>query len=117
MKIDRNKVHEKYAGRCAYCGVPISIKEMHVDHIHPQFLADDLNGKNVDNYENLNPACRVCNLWKKTFSVDEFRHEIEMQTERLRRHSASFRLAEKYNLIATAHREIRFYFERRWVRP
>ena len=35
-KIDRQKVWEKYNGRCAYCGKEIALKDMQVDHIKPR---------------------------------------------------------------------------------
>ena len=36
MKIDRQKVYDKYNGHCAYCGKPITIKDNQVDHILPK---------------------------------------------------------------------------------
>ncbi|RPH72961.1 HNH endonuclease, partial [bacterium] len=101
MKINRQDVYDKFQRRCAYCGKEISIKEMQVDHIHPRMLAHHLRGtgKDVNDYENLNPSCRACNLWKRTYSIEEFRHEIEAQVERLRKYSGGFRLAERYNLL------------------
>lgn len=112
MKIDRRKVYLKYSGHCAYCGKIITIKEMQVDHIHPKFLKHHLRDVNINDYSNLNPACRVCNKWKSTHKVEEFRHEILMQIERLRKYSASFRLAEKYSLIQETGNDIVFYFEK-----
>ncbi|MFA5322553.1 MAG: HNH endonuclease [Smithella sp.] len=124
MKIDRIVVHQKYNGHCAYCGREITAKEMHIDHIIPKFHnREDLGFLVVDGHkftdykvndtENLNPACRVCNLWKSTHTIEEFRHELEMQISRLRQYSASFRLAERYNLITPTDNEVIFYFETR----
>ena len=31
----RQKIWEKYGGKCAYCGEPIPFKGMHVDHLIP----------------------------------------------------------------------------------
>jgi 5-methylcytosine-specific restriction endonuclease McrA len=114
MKVDRRKVYLKYSGHCAYCGKIITIEEMQVDHIHPQFLHYHLHGTGMDinDYENLNPSCRYCNKWKSTHKVEEFRHEIKMQIERLRKYSASFRLAEKYSLIRETGQDVVFYFEK-----
>jgi len=36
-KINRELVHSKFGGRCAYCGVEITIKQMQVDHIVPHW--------------------------------------------------------------------------------
>jgi 5-methylcytosine-specific restriction endonuclease McrA len=106
VKINRNSIYKKYSGRCAYCGTEISIKEMHVDHIHPKFL----NG--LEETENLNPACASCNLWKKTYTLEEFRREIELQVERLRRNNGGFRLAERFNQIRETGYLVTFWFER-----
>jgi len=99
-------VHAKFDGRCAYCGQEITLKQMQVDHIHPRYNG----GKN--DFENLNPACRVCNNWKLTHSVEQFRHEIEMQIERLRLRSSNFRMAERYSLVETTGKPVIFWFER-----
>lgn len=106
MKIDREAVYAKYSGRCAYCGKEITMMQMQVDHIHPRYLG----GSN--DIGNLNPACRVCNNWKLTFTIDQFRHEIAAQIERLRLRSANFRLAERYQLVEVPEREVVFWFEK-----
>jgi 5-methylcytosine-specific restriction endonuclease McrA len=123
MKIDRKAVYGKYNGRCAYCGLVISIKEMQVDHAIPKFHHDPVSGclvvscrkfsdYGLNDFRNLMPSCRVCNSWKHTWTIDEFRHELEMQIERLRKYSASFRIVERYGLIREATKEIAFFFER-----
>ena len=35
-KSDREKVYDKYSGHCAYCGKPITLQSMQVDHIIPK---------------------------------------------------------------------------------
>ena len=57
-KIDRQAIYAKYGGRCAYCGHPIDIKDMQVDHIFPKWRGGP------DAMENLNPSCRMCNFYK-----------------------------------------------------
>jgi hypothetical protein len=32
----REQVHKKYNGKCAYCGIDITYKQMQVDHAIPQ---------------------------------------------------------------------------------
>ena len=105
MKIDRAKIHSMFGGHCAYCGQGISIKQMHVDHVHARFRGGE------DESENMFPACASCNLWKKTYSVEEFRHEISMQKQRLPR-NAGYRLAMRYGLIIETAVHVRFYFEK-----
>lgn len=124
-KEKRIEIYEKCNGKCAYCGNDISLKEMQIDHIIPQrnfemhvknkykiptFLThltiDDLN----DN-DNLLPACRVCNGWKSTYHLDLFRSEIEEQTKRLNERSSNYRMAKKYGLIEETKIPVVFYFE------
>lgn len=120
-KSKRKEVHAKYSGRCAYCGEEITYKQMQVDHIIPQNRYSATHkgliykGKIVeydkDDLVNLNPACRVCNLWKSTFLLGEFRIEVEAQVDRLRLRSSNFRLAEKYGLVEEKQTSVEFYFE------
>jgi len=53
-------------GHCAYCGIPISIHEVTVDHVDPQIQggAESLN--------NLVPACIDCNQEKGGQQVEQF---------------------------------------------
>jgi len=122
----REQVYQKYKGHCAYCGEEISIKQMQVDHIFPRYKEHwtkhermkqhpELYGKipdDINEFNNLNPACRVCNLWKKTFSIEQFRFEISEQLKRLRKYSSNYRLALKYNRIEESTMPVLFYFEK-----
>lgn len=103
---DRATVHQKYGGRCAYCGEQITQKAMQVDHIHAKYLGglDDLN--------NLNPSCFACNNYKLTFSIDEFRKQIAAQIERGLKYSRNFRLAHRYGLVELTGIPVEFYFEK-----
>ncbi len=101
----RNKVKNKYGGKCAYCGCSLNDK-FHIDHLSPKF-------KGIDNsFNNLMPACPRCNLWKKSYSLEEFRKQIEMQVVRARKYSKNFRLAEDFELISTTGKKVVFYFEK-----
>lgn len=93
----RRLVREKYAGRCAYCGRELTAGRagdtaFQVDHLHPRYLGG------TDDVENLVPACRACNHYKKTFTLEEFRRELSLIPTRLERHS-TFRLALAHGLI------------------
>lgn len=103
-KTERLQVFNKYDGKCAYCGIELS-SVFHVDHAHPVHRGGSCE------MENLMPACKRCNLWKKTFTVDEFRGEIQMQIRRLFERSAQFNLAYDYGLIQKTNAEVEFYFE------
>ena len=102
----RQAVHNKFGGHCAYCGEEILLKNMQVDHKVPRFRGG------MDDLENLMPSCGVCNNWKRTWTIEEFRSEIEAQIARLRKYSAPFRLAEKYGLVTSNRNRVAFYFER-----
>ena len=121
----RTTIHEKYNGRCAYCGTEINLKEMQVDHIIPKYnfehrvrnkwrvpvFLSHLTDLDVDHIDNLMPACRVCNKWKSAYDLELFRKEIEEQIDRLNKYSANFRLAKKYGLITERPTTIKFFFE------
>jgi hypothetical protein len=101
----RETNHAKFGGRCAYCGQPVELKKMHVDHITPKFKWG------TDDMSNLNPACASCNNWKHSFTVEEFRKELEAQPARLREYHASYRIGERFGLVAQTAEKIVFHFE------
>lgn len=109
----REQIREMFGGKCAYCGCVLG-KTFHVDHVAPIYRGwkDKPEQAGVDDADNLFPACPRCNLWKKTFSVDQFRGEIATQTERLRRDSAPFRLAEDFGMVETSGCSVVFWFEK-----
>lgn len=79
---------------------------MQVDHIE----AHSVGG--ADELENYNPACRMCNFYKGTMTIDRFRDELEKVQGRLKKYYI-YRLALKYELIEEKGNEVVFYFERR----
>jgi len=124
-KIDktvREKVYNKFDGRCAYCGCKILFHQMHIDHIHPQSMSHfydaepsvkkeyGLRGDNVNHIDNLFPACRSCNNYKATFSIDVLRKELEEQPRKLRVQSI-IKLCERFGIIEIKEKPIKFYFE------
>jgi hypothetical protein len=120
MKIDRKKVYGKYEGHCAYCGCELNIKDMQVDHIKPVYRTMSEQAKEswhitsgTDDIENLNPSCRSCNLRKGTFSVEKFRHALEMCHSRMMRDNANYRQLVRFGQIRLVNNgEITFYFEK-----
>ena len=69
--IKRKQIHEKYNGRCAYCGTEITIKEMQIDHIHPK------RSGGTDDFLNLNPSCKYCNNYKSGCFLETFRSFVK----------------------------------------
>ncbi|RGJ66540.1 HNH endonuclease [Eubacterium sp. TM05-53] len=102
----REQVYQKYNGHCAYCGCELEYKDMQVDHVVSVY---GNNGSN--DIENLMPACRMCNFYKSTFSIDVFRKHLESLHERLRK-PFIYRLALKYRLISEHKNKVVFYFEK-----
>lgn len=113
----RKQIREKTGGRCAYCGKQLPEKGWHVDHVQPVFRGWEKPPQRAgdDSLENLLPACRRCNRWKATMTLEQFRGEIEKQVDRLRRDSSQFRLAEDFGLIAKDSSPVWFYFEIRRI--
>lgn len=102
----RQSVHEKYGGRCAYCGKQIALKDMQIDHIESVYN----HGENTD-IENLMPSCRSCNFYKSTMSIEKFREQLYKIKSRLEK-IFIYRLAREYGLVYENDKEIIFYFEK-----
>jgi 5-methylcytosine-specific restriction endonuclease McrA len=103
--MNRQQVHDKYNGKCAYCGEEITLKQMQVDHIIPKY-------KTVNNdSENLNPSCRSCNFYKGAETIELYRLNISTLINRLEK-IFIFRLAKKYGIIKLASWDGKFYYER-----
>ena len=66
----REQVYQKYNGHCAYCGCELEYKDMQVDHVASVYL---YNGTN--DIDNLMTSCRMCNFYKSTYSLDDFRRD------------------------------------------
>lgn len=117
-KSTREKVLNKYDCKCAYCGNPLDLKSMQVDHIQPIYRNDsDENLERMkvirgdDSIENYNPACRRCNHWKSTFTVEKFRGRIEAQLFQLKRDNSNYRMALDFGLIKEKKEPVIFHFE------
>jgi hypothetical protein len=108
-KYERESIRVMFGGRCAYCGNLLG-NTFHVDHVTPMFrgrgVAEERD-KSAVKY----PSCCRCNLWKKTFSVEQFRQEIMAQPARLLRDSAAFRLASDLGMVEVHYQKPVFYFE------
>lgn len=105
-KAQRLRVYNMYGGRCAYCGRHIRYEDMQVDHMVP------LHNGGEDNEENYAPACRMCNHYKSTYTVEKLREQLEMLQERLRK-DYIYRMALQYGLIREAENKVTFFFEKK----
>ena len=120
-KKQRERIYLKYNGHCAYCGIPIELKDMQVDHIKPIFRNWTEKEKEVllpkgysggDSFDNLNPACRACNFRKGTDDIEGFRSAIEHGIECCRR-DFTYRMMVRYGLVVEQPHKVQFYFEKK----
>ena len=102
----RKQVYEKYNGHCAYCGCEIQYKDMQIDHMTPLYWHGG-----EDNIENYMPACRMCNFYKSTSTIEKFRKNIQTLHDRLEK-TFIYRLAKKYGVVVEIKEPIKFYFEK-----
>jgi hypothetical protein len=105
MPINREQVHGKYGGRCAYCGKEITLKQMQVDHIWPKHVG----GK--DDFDNLNPSCRQCNHYKRGDNLNQFRITMKTLHERVEK-IYIHRVAVNFGMATIRPWDGRFYFEK-----
>lgn len=108
----RELVYNKYGGHCAYCGCELDIKDMQCDHIfsvaRAKWKKDDIDLNNIDN---LMPACRQCNYYKDTCSIETFRKNLKTLMERVKK-PFIYRLADKYGMVQECEWDGKFYFEK-----
>ena len=100
----RAQVYAMYGGHCAYCGKKIEIREMQVDHIPP------IHRGGVNETSNYRPACRQCNFYKSTLTIEDFREQLSTIPKRLEKQFI-LRLALAYGLIEFTGEPVKFYFE------
>lgn len=116
-KPQRAALREKFGGRCAYCGQPLSDR-WHADHVEPLVRNDWFKASlppdypHRDTLENLNPSCPPCNIDKHSLSLDAWRQMIQRSNEVLARDVSTFRRAVRYGLVSLVDQPVTFYFER-----
>lgn len=112
-KHHRQSIYSKFGGRCAYCGCELP-KNWHADHVEPIVRNKDTNdcqrpeNENIDNYY---PACPSCNIQKNSFTVEQFRDNIQNFVNSLNQYSTQYKFAKKYGLIEETQKKVRFFFE------
>lgn len=113
-KQQRAELKQKFGGRCSYCGEVLNDR-FHADHVkaiyRDKFCQHGMFKPHHDTIENLFPSCAPCNLFKMTYNIEQFRHELEMQTERAKRSSTNYRTALRFGAIIETQKPIVFYFE------
>ena len=113
---EREAVYQKTGGHCAYCGREISRQEMQMDHVKPVKLYEGSEGcADLNDLENILPACRSCNHYKHTFTLEKFRAALERMPAVLERDSVTYRNAVRFGLVRPTPHKVVFYFEREEV--
>mgnify|MGYP000603297155 CR=1 FL=1 len=101
----RKQIYNMFDGHCAYCGCTITMSEMQVDHIL------SLHRGGTDDISNMYPACRSCNKYKDTYTIEGLRKAIEHIPDVLKRDSSTYRIAVRFGLIKLNKDKVKFYFE------
>jgi uncharacterized protein (TIGR02646 family) len=111
-KETRQKVYEKYGGKCAYCGRKIEYKDMQVDHFIPKRQAENakVDWREVENESNYMPACRMCNHYKRASPLEVFRKYIQEIPRKLRQNYI-YKVGVAYGNVIENEKPIEFYFE------
>lgn len=102
----RQQIYNMYNGHCAYCGCELEYKDMQVDHVESKYW---YNGS--DDISNYKPACRMCNYYKSTYTLETFREQLGLLTQRLEKEFI-YRLAKKYGVLEETDSKIKFYYEK-----
>ena len=106
----KQQVYDKCNGRCAYCGIQISIQNMSIDHIEGQVWFVDSKTDINHTLDNLLPACKSCNSYKNSYTVEQFRGYIERIYEDLGKQH-KFKIAERLGVFERKKQVVKFYFE------
>lgn len=111
-KETRQRVYDKYNGRCAYCGCELELKDMQVGHLKSVYLSE-YKGEQVDeSFDNYMPACRSCNFYKSTFGLETFRDRIQSIMLKELKKNFSFKFLNRYGIVKVSEQNpLQFYFE------
>lgn len=112
-RTERAEVYAKYGGHCAYCGEKITQAQMQVDHKIPMELYEAYAavGKDLDTMDNYMPACRSCNHYKSSMTLEKFRAAIERFPAVLARDSVTYRNAVRFGMVKPNPHPVIFHFE------
>lgn len=106
---ERRAVYDKMGGRCAYCGEHLNYEDMQVDHVVP---LEGWSQKGTDTLDNMLPACRSCNHYKRNNSLEGWRRILEAMPATLERDCYTYRQAVRFGMVKPTPKKITFYFER-----
>lgn len=126
-KLDRQKIYEKYGGKCAYCGCELA-KGWHASPIQPIKLTVTETGQVVEEnneLSNIVGACVNCAMSKthigmngrtEQLTIENFRNAI-IETFELLKQQPYYKRALKFGMITETGKEFKFYFETVTAKP
>ena len=117
----RERVWLKHDKRCAFCGKELEYKDMQVDHLTPKTIAHlygnekvrkymEMNGDNINSFENLMPSCRRCNHYKRAQRLEDFRDSMKSLHKRVEKQYIT-KVAIDYGVVKIIPFSGIFYFE------
>lgn len=121
-KSDREKIFNKYGGRCCYCGCGLT-KSFHIDHLEcvhrltkydhdkQKLMPDGMMYPENDCEDNMMPACPSCNMYKSTCNLEIFRWKISNSITALNKRDAQYKFGKRFGLIVEVIKPVVFYFE------
>lgn len=126
-KTQRATLREKFAGRCAYCGVDLG-ERWHADHfehverktkwtdapngVRRLVCSGEVHRPERDTIANLMPSCAPCNIDKHAMTLEDWRRKLQNAAEVLRRNQPTYRHALRFGLVRETGAAIVFHFER-----
>lgn len=80
-------------------------------YVAEKSVPDGCDFPELDNPNNMLPACFSCNSYKSTMTLDQFRKEIGMLVGRLNERFSQYKIAKRFGQIEETNKPIVFYFE------
>jgi 5-methylcytosine-specific restriction endonuclease McrA len=122
---ERESLYQRYGGRCSYCGDRLG-KNWQADHVQPVgrqghwvrvgrrtkwVMTGGMDHPERDCFENLTPACHLCNINKGGHSLESWRAQLQRSASVLTRAYSTYRHAKRFGLVVEAPPKVRFFFE------
>ena len=85
---------------------------MYIDHIEPVYVSEYHKEKVCNDLSNLNPACFYCNFYMSTYSLEDFRKNIEETCIKRLEKIFNFKLLVRFGIIKVNKKPVKFYFEK-----
>lgn len=115
MNKSRQKIYNKFGGKCYLCGDTLPEKGWHADHKEPviRSLSDStkMEKAHLDTEDNKFPACASCNINKHSMTLEQFRDSIKQFVQSLNLYSTQYKISKRYGLINETETPVVFYFE------